>query len=244
VAWSVSQLTVLERFSGALSVPELVAELALHGDPHNERAVVQQALVSGISLRRRRRSHPWTEEEDALIGREAGRRTAAEIATLLRLACQYPRSAKSVRRRGADLGVSFAVAVAALDLAAVCAILSVRKATVRSWVLGGLLRAERRSSGVSGGRWRFLPADLEAFLDAYPVLVDWRAVQGDRWRQIARRSAVRSSWLGVEQAADVLKLAPRTVRTQVQAGRYAGAIKIGKVWRIPASALPAARLAS
>ena len=45
--------------------------------------------------------------------------------------------------------------------------------------------------------------------------------------------------LGVEQVADYLGFQPETVRTWLRQGRFAGAVRIGRRWRVPLAAVEA-----
>src|SRR4051812_21903882 len=77
--WTVSQLVALDRMSGALAIPEIVDEVNARGPEHTERALVQHASQTSISLARRRRRQAWTDGEDQILRSEAGRLTASEI---------------------------------------------------------------------------------------------------------------------------------------------------------------------
>lgn len=237
MSWSVQQLTVLERFSGALSLTKLVEELAHHGDPHNEHAVVQQAHVSGISLLRRRRRHDWSPDEDRLIRETAGLLSAAEIAARIRHECLYLRTETAVWTRAARLGIPLQEHHRALTLRQLMAIFPAHNRYIASWAEQGYLRAQRTSDGRCGRSWRFAVEDVETFIREYPWLFDWKQVKAGRWRDLARIASLRSPWLKVTQVAALLRQRPVQIRALARAGQIEGAVHDGYRWRIPRQAI-------
>lgn len=233
--WTVAQLLVLDRMAGALSTSELVEELALHGPRHGERAVVQQAAVGKISLRRRIRRHAWSEEEDRFILAHAGAMPPAWIAIELRRRYFYPRTRNGVCLRAGELGVGLASRL--LTLRTVKEILAVCRSTVLGWVNQGYLLSVHASSGKHGSRWWFSEAGVEAFLRTHPRLYDWQAVQAGRWREIARVASISEPWLASQQAARTLRRTDRSMQRAARSGAIEGAVKVGRNWRIPGDAL-------
>lgn len=237
--WTVEQHVALDRLAGLMPAKALVDELAPFGERHSERAIVQQAATSKLSLALRRRRHDWTDEEDAVIREHAGRLTSAEIVAELRRLPGCVRTVDAVKKRAGLLGVSLLTGPAALSLKAVRAIFGAPETIVLGWVEAEYLRVDRR--GGRSATWRFLAPDVEAFIVGHPEQYDWQAIWQDRWRDLAQFAARRNPWLTIDQTAEALGVTPQYARVLARSGALVGAVRVRQSWRIPASALAALR---
>ena len=61
-------------------------------------------------------------------------------------------------------------------------------------------------------------------------------MSGKRWK---RRVAVENTFLTIEEAADLLRISPRSAYTLARESRLAGAVKVGNQWRVDRDALMA-----
>jgi excisionase family DNA binding protein len=233
--WTVPQLIALDRMSGALAIPEIVDEVNARGPEHTERALVQHASQTGISLARRARQDPWDDEQDAIIRQCAGTMTTAEIADEIRRRTCWVRTAGAIKRHARrKLGISFDRTW--LSIREIAAILPMRRGLLAE-LLCHYVAPVRKSEQNDNEQSRFSAQDVERFIQAHPWLFDWREVRGRQWQEIARLAWARSRWLTVDQAAEALGESPQWVRSLAATGRLGEAMRLGRRWRIPAAAV-------
>lgn len=233
--WTVPQLMALDRMSGVLAIPEIVEEVNKRGPLHTERALVQHASQTGVSLARCQRQDPWDDEQDAIIRRCAGSMTTAELAAEIRQQTCWVRTPSAVERHARrKLGISLYREW--LSVREIAQILPMRRDALAD-LLGRFLAPVRKPEQKDSGKWRFSPEDVESFIRAHPWLVDWREVRGRQWQEVARLAWSRARWLTVTQAAEALGVTPRMACSLAAAGRLGEAMRLGRRWRIPAEAV-------
>jgi excisionase family DNA binding protein len=228
----VDQIVVLENMAGALPASELAREVSARGPAHNEHAVRLRASIEGISLVKRRRRHPWGDDQDAVIRELAGEATAEEIGLEIRRRFSIVRTRRAVELRALALGLVISP-TRTLRLVEVCQWFPIGDDRLREMIEAGELEARR--CGLRS--WSIQPAALEAFLRARPWLFDWREVRHPHWQQVVYAASLRQGWLSAEQVAAMLGMDPRSVRRLARRGELDGARLVAGTWRVPAEAV-------
>lgn len=173
--------------------------------------VVKDRWAAGQFAARRkpRHRHAWSAAEDAVLRRDTGRLTMAELTTAV-AAVGMERTEVAVRLRAKRLGLSSAI-YSGLTARQVGALFGVDPKTVtHAWVARGWLSGIR-SSDLAGASWVFRAEHLERFIRGYGYAFDWRLMRGGRWRSLAETLDRADPWLTAQQAAAALHIKTGTL---------------------------------
>jgi len=252
--WTPEQFDVLKALAGKRTTDGLLKRINALGPQHTYAALTMAAARYGISLRlkrtRRIRNAPgprrrcWSPEEDAFVRARLGRQSVIDITAALNAAFRdedrAPRSVATVRRRASTLGESL-VRGDGLGMEALRATIGMSLERIHREVEAGRLRAEQQGNSHRGSLWLFLPADIEAWIKAYPYALDWRRVRQGRWRDAARAAALGAPHLSITEVSRYLGLDRKVVQRWVREKQVSGIRDIGTprkpVYRIPLRAL-------
>lgn len=159
--------------------------------------------------RKPRHRHAWSAAEDAVLQRDAGRLTVAELAVAV-AAVGMQRTEVAVKIRVKRLGLSSGI-YSGLTARQVGALFGIDAKTVtHAWVARGWLSGIR-SSDLAGASWVFRDEHLDAFIRGYGYTFDWRLMRGGRWRSLAETLDRSDPWLTAQQAAAALRIKPGTL---------------------------------
>jgi hypothetical protein len=174
------------------------------------------ARKPGRRRKRRSRYVRWSEEEVAILRRDAGRFTSWQIAQRIATETGRTRTEFAIQLKAKTLGLCLWSEV--LSLSDVCRIMGglaeggTPRALYRHLILTGLLPVRRNPGPLS--HIRIEPKDFESFLRTYPWAYDWRRMPAGRWRTVAELTNRVDPWLTTNEAAAWLGVVPAVV------GRY------------------------
>lgn len=196
---------------------------------------------------------PWTPNEDAVIVENVPGLPLADLTTLVNRAHGHQHSPRAVEARIYELGLSKKGA-ATYSVSRLAPILGTHHEKVVRWIERGILAAERWDPSRQAvyrnrpGWWMIRPADVEAFLRAYPWEVDWRAMQaGHPLTLLAQSVQRRDPYLTIAEAARRVGLSVTALWQRIDAGMVPTHVRLTPVSkgsspdrsaiRIPLSAL-------
>lgn len=248
--WTAEQDRLLDRWAGRARPVILAQVVSAAGPPRSVSAVEMRAHRRGISLARPVARRPdttdqppagwaWTREQDRALRDLAGTLPLPALSAVLNVRFHTDRNEKSLQMRGHRLGIS--LAAGGLGLTNLVRIFRVHNTKIVAWVEAGLLVAAVRGNGHRGSLWWFREADVLAFVDSHPDVVDWRRVRPGRFQDAARAASIRMRYLTPAEAAAVAGVCVKTVYKYHRQGRIAGTSRAGSVLagrlRIPLAAV-------
>lgn len=201
--WTEHELRALHQVAGAGVALEEVWRRFCHFPGTRTRTL--QAVQGMLTLRGIRygkhRYIPWADDETRLLYELAGRATVAQISAQLLAECGTHRSVNAVRARLWLIDRScWPDRSAYLTSGDVGHALGMGVSTVLLQISLGRLQAHVEGSEKCR-RFRIRPADVEAFIDAHPLLLDLERMPPGPFRSRVELLRRQGRWLTTEQVA-------------------------------------------